>query len=100
MGELKQAINTWLSTKTKTINTKINSYSIKNLFEELLGCYVSNDDLKTAMHDLGYKHKEVYPTSINEHYNISMKDINFLKGELKRRRELEILGLIDKMCDK
>lgn len=82
--EKKDYIKAWVKnalTKTKNVNQNASSsYGLKHYCEDSIGEYVSNDEMKEVMKELGFISKT--ENNINELYNIS-KRINrviFLKS--------------------
>lgn len=77
-------IKKWIElalTPRKTINKLApHSYSLKHICEDALGDYVSNDELKDAMKEIGY----VGTKELNPYYNISS---NIKKVRLKNPLE-------------
>lgn len=60
---------------TKTVNHTITSYGLKAIFERLLGFYISNEDFKQAMQEVGF---ESYGTGENVFYKLDRKHIQIL----------------------
>jgi len=57
-------------TKRKTINNNASSsYGLKHLCEDAIGIYVHNEEIKTAMKELGFKSR--LWNTVNESYNIT-----------------------------
>ena len=77
---LDETIIKYLPTKLKGINSKVSSYGLKHKFEEILGFYISNLDMKEAMARLGYKNNG---DKQNQYYNISSREINELNKILR-----------------
>ncbi len=68
----KDLIISWIKTnlkKRKNINNSISSYGLKHRCERDLGFYVSNNEIKECMKEIGFKS---VPYQCNEYYNISL----------------------------
>ena len=86
MKTKKDYVKKWCETsltKVKNINHKApSSYGLKHMCENSIGKYVSNDEMKEVMHELGFKHTN----ELNEDYNIS-KIVNRIEFTNKLGKE-------------
>jgi hypothetical protein len=70
----------------KTINENTSSsYGLKHLFEEMMGGYVGNGEMKGAMIVCGFNVK-VGESVINHYYNISSKDVKNLRAVVDKKQ--------------
>lgn len=80
--QVREIIRVVLPTKTRTLNTSHTSYGIKHTIERIssymtgkeFSKYCSNDVLKQAMHEEGFRHDE----GLNWHFNMSEKEYKFI----------------------
>ena len=88
---LEKAVTKYLPTKTKNVNYRLGtSYHLKHVFEDLLGFYVSNYDMKIVMDKLGYngRYKKIESSGMNLNYNISKKELEIAETiAVEKRRE-------------
>jgi hypothetical protein len=90
--ELVQLIQTYLR-PIKTINENTSSYGLKHLFEEMMGGYVGNGELKGAMIVCGFNVK-ARRSEINHHYNISSKDVKHLRDVVDKKIKRTGKGMV------
>ena len=90
--KLEEAVKQYLPTKLKNINYKAgSSYHLKHVFEDLLGFYVSNYDMKIVMDKLGYTsgYHQTYESGMNLYYNISNKELKILEPIAQEKRYIK-----------
>lgn len=89
--KLEEAVKQYLPTKLKNINYKAgSSYHLKHVFEDLLGFYVSNYDMKIVMNKLGYTSGyHTYDSGMNLYYNISNKELKILESIAQENRYIK-----------
>ena len=89
---LEKAVVQYLPTKLKNVNYRAgSSYHLKHVFEDLLGFYVSNYDMKIVMDKLGYVsgYHQSYASGMNLYYNISNKELKILEPIAQENRYIK-----------
>lgn len=90
--KIEEAVKQYLPTKLKNVNYKAgSSYHLKHVFEDLLGFYVSNYDMKIVMDKLGYTsgYRPAYESGMNLYYNISKKELRILESIAQENRYIK-----------
>lgn len=84
--QVQEVIKIVFPTKAKRVNDSRSSYGLKHDVERISSIFISrhsnkycsNDTLKEAMANEGFKATKEDPNSPNEHYNISEKELNII----------------------